>query len=84
MDLNTLVAAQNEDPKAFQKIVETHLDFAYAVAFRMTGIREEAEDIVQEAFIRLWKNMHKYRPEIKIGTWLYTIITRLCLDYFKS
>jgi RNA polymerase sigma-70 factor (ECF subfamily) len=50
----------------------------------MVGNEEEAEDIVQEAFIRVWNNLHKYNPEVKLSTWLYKIITNLCLDYLKS
>jgi RNA polymerase sigma-70 factor (ECF subfamily) len=69
---------------AFRQIVEQHQDFAYAVTYRMVGNEEEAEDIVQEAFIRVWNNLHKYNPEVKLSTWLYKIITNLCLDYLKS
>lgn len=72
------------DVRAFRLIVEEHQAFAYAVAFRMLGQEDEAEDVVQEAFVRLWKNLPKYREEIKITTWLYRIITNLCLDYVKS
>jgi RNA polymerase sigma-70 factor (ECF subfamily) len=69
---------------AFRVIVDHYQSFAYAVSFRFLCQAEEAEDVVQEAFIRLWKNLHKYRPEVKLSTWLYRIITNLCLDYLKS
>ncbi len=72
------------DHHAFRKVVEAHQSFAYAVAFRFVGNRNEAEDITQEAFIKLWKNIGKYRPEIKLSTWLYKIIMNLCLDFLKS
>jgi RNA polymerase sigma-70 factor (ECF subfamily) len=72
------------DTLAFRQIVEQHQSFAYAVSYRFTGNEEDAEDIVQEAFIRLWNNLHKYKPEVKLSTWLYKIITNLCLDYLKS
>jgi RNA polymerase sigma-70 factor (ECF subfamily) len=76
--------AKGGDHHAFRKIVETHQGFAYAVAFKFVGNRNEAEDITQEAFIKLWKNIGKYRPEIKLSTWLYKIIMNLCLDFLKS
>lgn len=76
--------AKGGDHHAFRKIVEAHQGFAYAVAFRFVGSRNEAEDITQEAFIKLWKNIGKYRPEIKLSTWLYKIIMNLCLDFLKS
>lgn len=72
------------DTNAFEAIVRAYQSFAYVVAFRFLGQQEEAEDVVQEAFIRLWKNIYKYKPEIKLSTWLYRIITNLCLDYLKS
>ncbi len=69
---------------AFKTIVEQHQAFAYAVAFRFVGNEEEAKDIVQEAFVRLWKNLRSYRKEVKLSTWLYRIIANLCLDFLKS
>jgi RNA polymerase sigma-70 factor (ECF subfamily) len=76
--------AVDGDTLAFRQIVEQHQGFAYAVCYRMVGNEEDAEDIVQEAFIRLWNNLHKYKSEVKLSTWLYKIITNLCLDYLKS
>lgn len=69
---------------AFRVIVDHYQSFAYAVSFRFLSQTEEAEDVVQEAFIRLWKNLHKYRSEVKLSTWLYRIIVNLCLDFLKS
>jgi RNA polymerase sigma-70 factor (ECF subfamily) len=69
---------------AFRIIVENYQGFAYAVSYRFVGNEYDAEDIVQEAFIRLWHNMHKYRSEVKLSTWLYRIVVNLCLDFLKS
>lgn len=84
ISLETLSRAIRGDRRAFREVVECHQSFAYAVAYRMVGNRADAEDITQEAFIRLWKNMSKYRPEIKLSTWLYKIVTNLSLDFLKS
>lgn len=81
---NLIELAKGGDHHAFRKIVEAHQGFAYAVAFRFVGNRNEAEDITQETFIKLWKNIGKYRSEIKLTTWLYKIIMNLCLDFLKS
>jgi RNA polymerase sigma-70 factor (ECF subfamily) len=80
----TVTRAVHGDRHAFRKIVETHQSFAYTVAYRMVGNKMEAEDITQEAFVRLWKNMSKYRRDIKLSTWLYKIVTNVCLDFLKS
>lgn len=70
--------------QAFRVIVEEHQAFAYSVAYRFVGNEHEAEDITQEAFLRLWKNLKSYRTDIKLSTWLYRIVANLCLDYLKS
>jgi RNA polymerase sigma-70 factor, ECF subfamily len=70
--------------QAFRQIVEAHQSFAYAVAFRIIGDKTEAQDITQEAFVRLWKHIATYKQEIKLSTWLYKIVTNLCLDFLKS
>lgn len=74
----------NGNVQAFRQLVERHQTFVYRVAYRLVGNVAEAEDITQECFIRLWNNLHRYRPEIKLTTWLYKIATNLCLDFLKS
>jgi RNA polymerase sigma-70 factor, ECF subfamily len=69
---------------AFRAIVEVNQGFVYAVAFRFVNDEQEAEDITQEVFVRLWKNLHTYKPEVKLTTWLYKIVTNRCLDFLKS
>lgn len=76
--------ASGGNTEAFRMIVNCHQAFAYSVSYRFLGNPEDSEDITQEAFIRLWKNLHKYRPDVKLTTWLYRIIANLCLDFLKS
>lgn len=70
--------------QAFRVIVEANQGFVYAVAFRFVNDSQEAEDITQEVFVRLWKNLHTYKQEVKLTTWLYKIVTNRCLDLLKS
>jgi RNA polymerase sigma-70 factor, ECF subfamily len=83
-EIRLIENAQAGDSKSFQKLVKKHQRFVYSVAFRFTGNGTEAEDITQEVFIKLWKNLTKYKQGIKLTTWLYQIITNHCLDYLKS
>jgi RNA polymerase sigma-70 factor (ECF subfamily) len=69
---------------AFRAIVQANQGFVYAVAFRFVNDSQEAEDITQEVFVRLWKNLKSYRHEVKLTTWLYKIVTNRCLDFLKS
>lgn len=70
--------------QAFRTIVEANQGFVYAVAFRFVNDEQDAEDLAQEAFVRLWKNLHTYKQEVKLTTWLYKIVTNQCLDFLKS
>ncbi|HET9487279.1 MAG TPA: RNA polymerase sigma factor [Chryseosolibacter sp.] len=72
------------DTKAFRVLVERNQSFVYTLAYRFVGNVNDAEDIAQETFVRLWKNLHRYKPEVKLTTWLYKIVTNLCLDHLKS
>jgi RNA polymerase sigma-70 factor, ECF subfamily len=83
-DPEILKLAKSGDRNAFRTLVETHQGFAYSLAFRITGDKMVAEDIVQEAFIRFWKHLQDHKPEIKISTWLYRVICNLCNDHFRS
>lgn len=84
VDAGVIRKAMAGNTDAFRVIVDHYQSFAYAVAFRFLNQAEEAEDVVQESFIRLWKNLSKYRSEVLLSTWLYRIITNLCLDFLKS
>lgn len=64
--------------------MEMHYKYTYAVAFKIMRSETEAKDIVQELFIRVWKNISSYQPEKKFTTWLYRIVVNLCYDKLKA
>ena len=84
IDLNLIQKAQRGDQQAFRQMVMHYQAFLYAVAFRYLGNAADAEDAVQEVFIKLWKNLSGYRPEVKMSTWLYRILVNHCLDVRKK
>jgi RNA polymerase sigma-70 factor (ECF subfamily) len=71
------------DEFAARTLVERHLPRAFGLAFRMLGNAASADDIAQEAFLRLWKQAGRWRAEARIGTWLYTVVHNLCLDELR-
>jgi len=71
------------DVSAFGSLMDSQKQYAYAVAFRLLHDEENSKDVVQEAFIRVWNNLEKYRKEIKFTTWLYKIVVNLCYDKIK-
>jgi RNA polymerase sigma-70 factor, ECF subfamily len=76
--------AMKGNPDAFRLIVSQNQSLVYSVAYRFLGRAEDAEDVVQEAFIKVWKHLPKYRFDVKLSTWLYRIVVNLCLDVLKS
>lgn len=83
-ELDLIRKSQRADASAFRALVESHQGLAYSIAFRFTREEQESEDIVQEAFIKIWKNLSKYDAAFRFKTWLARIVTNLCLDYLKS
>jgi RNA polymerase sigma-70 factor (ECF subfamily) len=57
---------------------------AYSLAWKMLGTKEDAEDVVQEAFIRLWKSAGSFSGKSRLSTYFYAIVSNLCLDQIKS
>lgn len=72
------------DVEAFGALIERYKKAIYNTAFRMMGNREEAEDISQEAFIRMYNSLSKYNPEYKFMTWALKVTTNLCLDSLRK
>ncbi len=76
--------AKNGDVSAFGKIVNDHQSYAYAIAFRFFCDEDDAEDVVQESFIRIWNHIKDFDLRIKFTTWMYRIVVNLCYDKAKS
>lgn len=83
-DESLLQATGQGDLVSFSRIVERHQTWAWQVAYRFTGNKEDASDIVQEAFLRLLDASGRYLPTAKFRTYFYRIISRLCLDQAKK
>lgn len=72
--------ARSGDATAFEMLFERHRNLVYRFAFQMLHKRDDAEDVVQEAFVRAYQNLNRYRDEAKFTTWLLRIVTNLCTD----
>ena len=75
---------QRGDKDAFRWVVQTHQRMVFSLALKMLCDEEEAKDLVQETFLRVWQRIGDYDPQKSFTTWLYTIASRLCLDRLKS
>ena len=80
-DAELLQAIAGGDRAAFDRLSRRHLDRAYGVALRMTGSRADAQDVVQDVFLRLWQRPDAWRPgQAQFSTWLYRVVVNRCLD----
>jgi RNA polymerase sigma-70 factor (ECF subfamily) len=76
------VLAGNKD--LFSELVTRYKNLVYSVILRMINDREEADDLAQEVFIKLYKNLDKYYPDFKFSTWTIRIATNHVIDYRRK
>jgi RNA polymerase sigma-70 factor (ECF subfamily) len=82
---NDLVrAAQRGDPGAFDELVRAHDHNVLRMAYNLLHSEEDARDIYQEAFLRVHRNLAKFRFDSSFSTWLYRIVANLCLDHLRK
>lgn len=74
---------RNGDESGFELLVKEHTGKVTGLAWRLVGNREEAEDLAQEAFLRLHRSLPGFRGDSRISTWLYRTTTRLAIDYLR-
>ena len=71
------------DTSAFREIVREFQEYVFSIALRVLCNEEDANDVVQESFIRVWNNLSRYDSAVKFSTWLYAIVTNLCYDRLR-
>lgn len=71
------------DEKAYRDLVELYQAQVFSVALRILRRREDAEDVVQETFVRMFRALDRYDPQRPFAAWLFTITTRLCIDHLR-
>ena len=79
-EAEVVARAQAGDTGAFEMLVIEHQAYVYNLAFRVLGNEQEAEDTAQEAFVRAWQALPKFRSQARFGTWMYRIVTNLCYN----
>lgn len=76
--------AKNGDVHAFENLIEIHRKRVYNIALKMLHNQEDAYDITQEVFIRVFKSMKEFREEASFSTWIYRITKNACLDELRK
>jgi len=82
-DVRLMVQARNDIQGAFEALVERYQNRLVGILFHMVGSKEEAEDLCQEVFLRIYKARKGYRPRAKFSTWLFTIANNLALNHLR-
>jgi RNA polymerase sigma factor (sigma-70 family) len=72
------------DAKAFSELVNRYKDLVYTLALRMLKNREEAEEVSQDTFIKVYRSLHKFKGDSKFSTWIYKVAYNSCLDRIKK
>jgi RNA polymerase sigma-70 factor (ECF subfamily) len=76
--------SKNGDMQAFGLLVAEYQSLVFRLAFRLLGDENEAEDLTQEVFIKIWLRIKRYKPEYQFSTWVYKITVNLCYDCLRA
>jgi RNA polymerase sigma-70 factor (ECF subfamily) len=83
-DAAAVAQARGGDEEAFRVLVERHSRSIYRLAYRMTGRPEDAEDVVQETFVRAYRQLGRFEARSNFATWLYRIGFNCAIDYMRA
>ncbi|NCC09507.1 MAG: sigma-70 family RNA polymerase sigma factor [Bacteroidia bacterium] len=76
-------ACLQQDVQAFARLVTHYQNMVYRLAFRLLSDDDEARDMVQETFVKVWLSLDRYEPTYKFSTWLYKITCHVCYDRLR-
>src|SRR6266576_4704743 len=77
-------AVQRGDQDAFEQLVRAYDQSVLRLAMNLLRSPEDARDVYQEAFLRVYRNLHTFRFDCSFHTWLYRIVTNICLDHLRK
>jgi RNA polymerase sigma-70 factor (ECF subfamily) len=83
-DIRVMLRVRDDDSQAFAELVEAYHHRLVTVMHHLVGNAEEAEDLAQEVFLRVYRGRKKYHPKAKFSTWLYTIANNLALNVLRT
>ena len=83
-DTAAVALAREGDSEAFRGLVERHSRAVYRLAHRMTGNPQDAEDVVQETFLKAYRQLGRFESRANFGTWLHRIAVNCSIDLIRS
>jgi len=82
-DLALVERCRRNDEAAFSEVVERYKNKVYHYIYRMVGSSDDAEDLTQEVFLRMYASLDSFRSQASLSTWLFRIAGNLCIDHFR-
>ncbi len=83
MSEDLIAKLRSGDPIAFNRFVQMHSSRVYSIAYRIVGNADEAKDIAQEVFVRLYQSIHQYDSRYSFNSWVYRIAVNLSIDHHR-
>jgi RNA polymerase sigma-70 factor (ECF subfamily) len=83
-DRQAVTLVVNGDGAAFQSLVERHSKYVFHVAYRLTGSSQDAEDVVQETFLKAYRQLSRFEARADFRTWLHRITVNCSIDYIRA
>src|SRR5690242_8763995 len=83
-EADLLAGCRRQDIRAFERLYEAHGPRLKSVALHILGNREDAEDAVQETFVKVFRAIRGFQGESGVGTWLYRILINICYDVARK
>ncbi len=83
-DRDLAILARGGDMLSFEALVSRKTPAVVSLARRVVGNVEDARDVAQMVFLRVWKEIHRYDEKYSLNTWLYRIATNLAIDFLRS
>jgi RNA polymerase sigma-70 factor, ECF subfamily len=80
-DSDLVALAASGDAAAFHALVERHRAMVYRLAYQFAGNHHDAEDIVQDVFIKVYRSLERFRYDAQLTSWLYRIVMNACIDH---
>lgn len=84
MESKLIADAVSGDIASFEQLIKQYNRYVYNIAYRMMGNEEDAKDMAQEALIKAYKNINRFKQESSFSTWLYRIVINVCKDELRK
>jgi RNA polymerase sigma-70 factor, ECF subfamily len=84
VDQKLVARCRQGDTPAFEEIYKRYSSRLFSIAYRMTGSAADAEDLLQDIFLQVYRRLDSYRGEAAFGTWVHRLAVNACLDYLRS